>query len=96
MVGYSISRIDCQRHICAPVPLPFGVPFRLEIVIPSMVWPSVWLQVVVVCPGRLALVSLKRQSRLPEPPWLPSVNQSRSKLFPPADAVPRPTARSIV
>jgi hypothetical protein len=76
-------------------PVPFVVPFRLVMVMPSMVLPSVWLQVVVVSPGMLALVSLKRQSRLPEPPWLPSVNQSRSKLLPPAAATPVATERSI-
>jgi len=64
----------------APLPVPFGVPFRLAIVMPSMVWPSVWLQVVVGSPGRLALLSLKRQSRLPAPPWLPRVNQTEIEI----------------
>src|SRR5258708_18671249 len=68
MIGYSICLIDCHRHIVALAPVPFGVPSRLLIVMPSMVLPSVWSQVVVVSPGMLALVSLKRQSRLPEPP----------------------------
>src|SRR5262245_8016289 len=63
-------------------------------VTPSMVWPLVSIQVFVASPGILAEVSLKRQSRLPEPPWLPSVNQSRSKFWPPAAATPVPTERS--
>jgi hypothetical protein len=95
MIGYSISLIDCQRHMAALAPVPLGVPFRLVIVMPSMVLPSVWFQVVVESPGRLALLSLKRQSRLPEPPWLPSVNQSRSKLVPPPAVTPLATERSI-
>src|SRR5215475_15926991 len=93
MIGYSTSWIDCHRHMFVGV--AGCVPFNLLIVMPSMVWPSVCVQVLVVSPGRLALVSLKRQSRLPDPPWLPSVNQSRLKLLPPAAAVPDATERSI-
>src|SRR5215467_2666379 len=66
MIGYSTSLIDCQRHML--VGFAGCVPFRLVIVMPSIVLPSVCVQSVVGSPGRLALLSLKRQSRLPEPP----------------------------
>src|SRR5215470_1933331 len=66
MIGYSTSLIDCHRHIL--VGFAGCVPFRPVIVMPSMVLPSVSVQSVVVSPGRLALASLKRQSRLPAPP----------------------------
>src|SRR5262249_45222661 len=83
MIGYSTSLIDCQRHMF--VGFAGWVPFRLVIVIPSIVLPSVCVQSVVVSPGRLALLSLNRQSRLPDPPVLPGRHQPETK-FPPAAA----------